>query len=150
VRSDLFYAATARQIGREFAGLDPGPGFDVSPESVPMPAVSVDEINWSSTPVETIPFEGGNLRASLIAYRELAQAAIHGLHREHHEHVQLGIRHERLREELRAVRGPSSVKDSDSGNLGNIPAGNIPPARQRRPLSGLSGVPGVSGVRGIR
>ena len=33
MRSDLFRAATARQIARELAGLDPGPGFDVKRQS---------------------------------------------------------------------------------------------------------------------
>ena len=30
MRPDAFYAATARQIAREFAGLEPGPGFDAA------------------------------------------------------------------------------------------------------------------------
>ena len=76
VRSDIFRAATARQIGREFAGLDPGPGLDASPvlPCSPLLPLHVDAIDWEMAPAETIPAEGGNLRASTIAFRELAQA----------------------------------------------------------------------------
>jgi hypothetical protein len=170
----LFRAATARQIGREYAGLDPGPGFDVSPESVPMPAVRVGEINWSTTPVETIPLEGGNLRASLIAYRELALAGIHGRHELQQRHDRLVDQNHRLHDELRALRltGASlSAVDSEQPAPSHRPSRseqsrhypetdseqpapslslNESEKQARFPLSGVSGVRGVQGLRGVR
>lgn len=143
MRSDAFRTATARQIGREFAGLDPGPGFDITPSNVPMPAVSVDEINWSPSPVATIVWDGSPLRASTIAYRELAQAACHALYDLQQRHDRLLRQHYRLRDELKAQSAPSS-----------LPIGNSEPRPARKqtrfPLSGIAGVRGVSsGVRGL-
>jgi len=75
---DLARAATARQIAREFAGLDPGPGFDVAPAPLlsSLPPLSADEIKWEMERAETIQADGSPLRASLIAYRELALAGV--------------------------------------------------------------------------
>lgn len=142
MKSDLFYAATARQIAREHAGLDPGPGLDVSlpASAVPMPAVHVDHIIWNTVPVETIPSEGGDLRVRLIAYRELALVGIHELHHRRRERDRAVRQHHRLLEENRMLRAAApSVRPVD---ISNIEGANISPV-QRRPLSGLCGVRGV-------
>jgi hypothetical protein len=139
--------ATARQIARDYAGLPPGPGFDVAPQ-LPLsrlPLLTADDIDWEMAPAETIPAEGGNLRASTISYRELALTGIHGLHELQHQHDRLVEQHHRLHDELRSARaanfrtkGPEVEEDILS----------TPKLRQnvgvsRPPLSGLSGVRGV-------
>ena len=143
MRSDTFYAATARQIAREFADCDPGPGLDAAPAlpRSPLLPLLADAIDWEEmATAETIPAEGGDLRASTIAYRELAQAGYRGLHDLQHQHDQLQKQHARLRDELKALRPPLAEDASEPR-----PA----PKQPRLPIAGLSGVRGVQGVRGL-
>jgi hypothetical protein len=146
VRSDAFYSATARQIAREYADLPPGPGFDISPPmpaSCTLPSLRVDAINWEMAPTQTIPAEGGNLRASTIGYRELALAGVGALHGLQEAHDRLQQQHERLREEWRRERaahiGNNTGIPPDMCVIGDKSA----PTKQRLPLAGLFGVRGV-------
>lgn len=140
VRSDAFYAATARQIGRESAGLPPGPGFDIAPVPLPspLPPLRVDEIAWAMTPAETIPAGGGDLRATLIAYRELALAGCHALHGAHKQIDRCEERYHRTLDELKAARAHVPLNTTTCKVLG---AGQNKPQQKR--LAGLSGVQGV-------
>jgi hypothetical protein len=142
VRSDAFYAATARQIAREFAGLPPGHGLDGAPPlpPSPLPLVRADEIHWEMAPAETIPSKGGNLRASTIGYREVAQAGCHALHELQQQHDRLVEQQHRLHDELRALRPTVPPTSPDTP---------VPTRQPRLPIASLSGVQGVRGVRGL-
>jgi len=150
-RSPAFYAATARQIARDFADLDPGPGIDASPAlpRSPLLPLRVDAIDWEMAPAETIPAEGGILRASTIAYRELAQAGCSALHVLHHQHDRLVLQHHQLHDEARALR--DDVKALRASLLVTHSEPTPTPTRQTRlPLSGLPSLSGVRRVQGVR
>ena len=141
---DSFYAATARQIAREFAGLPLGPGLDRSPRlpRSPLPLLRVDEINWEMAPTPRIPYEDGDLRASTIAYREIAQGGCHALHDLQRRHDRLLHQHHQVQDVVRRLRPrlpPTSLETVSSE----------PRKQTRLPMTRLVGVRGVQGVRGL-
>jgi hypothetical protein len=143
VRPDVFSKAPPREGPTESDRFDRGLGVDVS-VSAAIATVPLDEINWSPMPVETLPPVGSPVEPRTIAYREIAQAAVHVLHEVYSQHAQLLERHHRALDEIRELRRSGTRLSS-----GSAPESQPRPMVKRVRFS-LAGIPGLRGVSGIR